>query len=129
MTNIEADLIALLDEPTNGLKPARARFRDFYDDWLHASNLSDGPSGFIHAVVSTNERLKSADGAEYNLNIEDTRDAMLLALASLKSKEHILACFSAAVSAGLFDIGTTKSDVPKFRSKITKAVHKALRVK
>ena len=110
MTGI-ATLYETLRAPTTGVAPSRARFRQFYDNWLIERRLEGGPENFIHAVVAGADACADSDPAP---RPEDSGEAMRLALAALGDPLEIVACFSSALAAGLFK-GNADTTVEKAR--------------
>ena len=97
MTQVAA-LYDRLRAPTGGIAPSRARFRQFYDTWLTERRPEGGPENFIHAVVLGADACAECDPAP---RPGDSGEAMRLALAALGDPLEIVACFSAALAAGL----------------------------
>lgn len=100
-TEAVAALFARLRPLTGALRFARPQMREMIDRWLAEQPLPEGPSGFLHALVTGLEAVT-----------EDPRpdpahdgDALALVLATLGGPDRALACFSAAVAGGLFDAG------------------------
>lgn len=111
------ELVRRLMPLEQGLVFPRHQLRAFYDGWLIARGLSDGPANFVHAVIQAAD-LTAAEPVP--LDPARDSDALVLALAALGVPELALESFGAAVAAGLFDAKGSTTDVGKARGALTK---------
>ena len=93
----------------------RPQFQHFYDEWLKDSPHVNGPSSFLHAVVSSHERAKQS-GLD-DLSPAKDEQAMVLALAALDKRSDVIDCLAAAGMCGLFDAAADGKDMGKHRKK------------
>ncbi len=113
------DLARRLMPLGRGVVFPRHQLRAFYDSWLIARGVSDGPANFVHAVIQAAD-LTSAQPTPPPPNPARDGDALVLALAALGAPGLAVECFGAAVAAGLFDVKGSATDIGKARGALTK---------